>query len=281
MKETSERSDILAAGRCPLIVQRFLRQLGGLNPYGEPNIRIALADHILIQRGGEYHDWPKGTDLRDQGGLIFSEKTKIVHTTAPGPNGTKVKISAEMPEEMYVSQQKPTRVVKEMRWVKRYPDLKGWMLQHWDPPHNYGSREWWEAQKVGGTEINILGPFPERGDYEPFIVWVEFKGGKMRYEHQTVAEIPAFSRIEEGYNQWMRTREELLSACKEWRQLTRMIEFQRQQEAKEKKDDEEFQLRLRDRIAPVFSSSLEAGRIREEWAQRARAKGVQISHVGN
>lgn len=281
MKLPQERPDIRPEGRAPIHVRKFLAQLGGFNPYGEPNLRIALAQEILIYRGAEWHDWPDNTSLEDQGGLQFSEKTKIVRHTVRGAAGESLAMDVEVPEELYVSQQKPTRVVKEMRWIERYPDLTGWLLQHWDPPTKYGSKQWWEDRKVPGTDLQALGPFPERGDYEPLIAWIDFSDPSFPHIRQTWNEILPFARIEEGYGQWMQNREQMLSGNADWRRLTRMNEWKAQEEAKAKRDRDKLKAILKDQTAPIFSSSLEAGRIREQWANSARAKGVEIGHVGN
>lgn len=274
MKLTPERQDINPSGRAPKEVRRLLLQLGGTNPYGEPNIRIAQADSILIYRGNEWRDYPPGTKLEDHSGLEFCEQKQIVNVAGR---------TVEMPIGLRLKKDPVVRVVKEMRWIKRYPDLKGWMLQHWDPPNLYGSRRWWEAQVVPGTDLQYLGPFPEKGDYEPFIVWVDFdqKTQSLSISNLTSPEIMPFSKMEEAYGQWMQRREEVQSGNPDWRMLNRMIEAQRQQEAKEKKEQEDFDLRMKDATNFIYSSSLEAGRHREEMAKRARARGVELGHVGN
>lgn len=280
MKQT-ERSDILPLGRCPEIVWRFLRQLGGLNPYGEPNLRLAKASSIMVLRGGEWHDWPKNTNLQDQGGIYFSEKKKIVRTVQPGYAGTKMLVDVEMPEEISVVDQKPMRVIKEMRWVKRYPSMSGWLLQHWDPAHKYGDRTWWETKKVPGTDFQILGPFPERGDYEPLIAYIDFSQQGTPVITQTWNEILPFSHMEEDYQRWMQMKQVHESPNADWRKLTRMIEYQNQEAAREARDTEEMRLRIKDQMTPIFASSLEAGRWREELANRCRARGIHMAHCGN
>lgn len=283
MKQT-ECSDVMSFGRCPEIVWRFLRQLGGLNPYGEPNLRLALVSSIMQLRGGEWHDWPKNTNLKDQGGLTFSEKKKIVRTVQPGYAGQKLLVDVEMPEEISVTDQKPMRVVKEMRWVKRYPTMNGWMLQHWDPPHKYGDRAWWEQHKVPGTDFQVLGPFPERGDYEPLIAYVDFSQPGTPVITQTWNEILPFSHMEEDYQRWMQMKDAHAgeSANADWRKLNRMIEYQNQEAAREARDTEEMRLRIKDHMAPIFATSLEAGRIREDLNRRRMERGLpSLGHVGN
>jgi len=94
--------------------------------------------------------------------------------------------------------------------------------------------------------------------------------------------IPPLDRMELGYQMMVRGRSESQSANPEWRRLTRMIEWHDQQKAIQEKEDAENAAILRDQLTPIFSSSLEAGRIRERLAARARARGVagMNSHVG-
>src|SRR6185312_7142316 len=68
-----ERNDVLEAGRAPDSYRRFLTQIGGTNPYGEPNYRLVVAEYVMIHRGNNWYDWPKNTKLKDQGGLVFSD----------------------------------------------------------------------------------------------------------------------------------------------------------------------------------------------------------------
>ena len=151
MKNIPRRQDVLPTGEAPKSVKQFLLTLGGRNGYGEPMLRCVLADHILQLRGGVWHDWPKNTDLRDQGGLVFSDEKKIVKTVMKSPTGQRFLTEVEMPAEMQVSDQKPMRVVREMRWIKRFPNMRGWMLQIWEPASVYAPRTWWESKRVPGA----------------------------------------------------------------------------------------------------------------------------------
>lgn len=281
-KEIPERSDVLPAGIAPRNVRRFLHKLGGENQYGEPMLRIILAQHHMILRGGIFHDWPNGTSARDQGGLVFSE-TMVRRKFVTKQAGVTVQTTVEMPEEIGISHQQPVRVVREMRWLKRFPLLNGWMLQHWEPA-GYGgaSRTWWESQRVPGAEgLMTLGPFPEKGDYEPFLEWIDLDKQGKPLVVPCWPTIPPLAKMEQGYLMMVQHREKAHSANPEWRKLTRMIEWHDQRMAQERKEDEENRAILRDQLRPIFASSLESGRIREQLAARARARGVEIGHVGN
>lgn len=283
MKGIPQRQDIPPDGQAPKAVQRFLLNLGGWNPYGEPMLRLVLADKILIHRGGVWHDWPEWAKLEDMGGLEFSDEKEIIENVEMnGPDGHKIVVDIEQPKEIRLKEVHPVRVVSEMRWVQRYPNKRGWMLQMWEPASRYGSRQWWEAQRVpGASDLMILGPFPERGEYEPCFDWIDVDVQGTPYSCSSWPEIPALSKIEYGFTFMMQHREKAQSANPEWRKLTRMIEWKNQEIAKETKIREEKLARMRDHLSAMTSTSLAAGRVREGWANEARKKGVDISHVGN
>lgn len=278
---TFNRNDVLPAGEAPKNVQNFLRRLGGLNVYGEPNLRVVLADHITQVRGGAWHDWPEGADLNSQGGMVFSEETMVKKVTMPGALGKKLVVDVEMPCEMSISEQKPLRIVNEMRTVLRYPDIQGWMMQQWEPASRYAPRTWWEQHKVPGTDFMILGPFPDTGRFEPFVEWLDMTTPGTPYRRQTWPEIPALARLEEGYYRMLRSKEKEQSANPDWRKMTALIELQEQRQAAHRKAQEENKAMYRDALKPLLGSSLEAGRAREEVADRLRAKGMEIGHCGN
>jgi hypothetical protein len=273
-----EREDVLAAGYAPKEVRKFLAKLGGLNPYGEASYRMVLAQHVLIYRGNHWTDWPENSNLEDQGGLVFSEETKMVDTVVKTPAGIQ-KITAEVPAETYVSRVRPLREVDEMRWIPRYPHLSGWILQHWDPPSAYGSKEEWEKHTVKGRpDLLLLGNFPSKGDYEISAEWIEKSGAVAQCAFEKV---PPFDWLERAIAQREYNRNQLVSANKDWRMLVRMHEFRNQQEKEARKRREMLEMKIREKIKPIFASSLEAGRIREQLAARARERGVVMGHVGN
>lgn len=275
MKRTTKwkRGDVLPAGEAPKAVQQFLLKLGGWNPHGEPMLRIVLADKILIFRGNAWHDWPDYASLNDMGGLQFSEEKIRKEIIVNGPMGKKFLTTVEMPAEMSVNPQKPMRIVREMRWIQRYPKKRGWMLQMWDPPSRYGDRTWWENQRVEGAEdLMILGPFPDNGAYEPFLSWIGMDEKGKPFCEPTWKEIPSLAKLELGYSMMMHGRNEAQSANKDWRILSRMIEVKNQQDVQEERDHKENLARLRDAVRPLFASTLGARQIRTALEKRSRER---------
>lgn len=275
-----ERNDLLPEGRAPRSIRKFLERVGGLNPYGEPKYRLALAQSVMIFRGGEWWDWPEGTAIEDQGGIHFSEEKIASEILTRIPN-TNIQLRQELEAiaSAAVSEQQPVRVVKEMRWIRRYPNMFGWMLMHWDPPHMYGSRIWWEMHRVkGASDLMILGPFPETGGYEQTAEWGVIEEDGLKIGNAVLQELPSLEQLEMAISgrEYQRNNQSE-SVAVEWRHLTRLNELRAQQEAETAKRVANKQAYLRDKIKPYFSSSLESGRLREELARRAGMR----SHVGN
>jgi hypothetical protein len=63
---------------------------------------------------------------------------------------------------------KITRQVDEYRWIPRYGDADGWVLEKWLSAVEFaGSKEAWDMQNLDPeTGLEQLGPYPVRGEYE-------------------------------------------------------------------------------------------------------------------
>lgn len=277
-----ERNDVPPAGRPPDVYRRFLTRVGGVNPYGEPRYRLVLAQSVLVHRGGIWHDWPENTSVQDQGGLQWSERRKQIQEIVTDNLKRKYKMTLEVPESVGISAQQPLRVVREMRWIPRYPHLSGWILQHWDPASLYGTRESWENLIVPGgpPRLQWLGDYPEHGAYELSCEWYDPQKGFCRLPG--LPQLPPYGLLERSIQQRESAMHKHVSANAEWRRLTRLLEWQEQQEAEKRKRIEMLQKMYRDVTRTVFGSSLAAGRLREQLAKRANERGAGISeHVGN
>lgn len=61
------------------------------------------------------------------------------------------------------------REVIELRREPKYTPHNRWHIERWMPPESYGSPAEWHAQTLeieNGRNIQALGPYPSRGDYE-------------------------------------------------------------------------------------------------------------------
>lgn len=266
------RCDVSGVEHAPKSVTDFLVRLGGRNPYGEPNFRIVLAQSRVCQQAAEWHDWDDSLSVQERGGFVSNDEG-----------------------EMVASMCRPDRVVKEMRTIQRYPicdclegvlidkekgyvvdagdclecgGVKGWIIEKWAPVHMIaGSEEAWYAQKVEGTDLPRLGPYPHNGEY--------VRVPKSRATKQ----IPSLAQIEQlllfleycksqsavSRDEYIRQRTEALAAEKERYRVER------------KRQNKQL---LMENVDPLHGSSLAAGRAREAVAQKLRARGHQIGHVG-
>lgn len=269
-----ERDDVLRRGWAPVAVRRFVAHAGGLNPYGEKNYRIVLAQSIREWHGGRWVDWPKEATLHDQGGMALARD--------PVARKHIVKLSRDLPPQeleaeilrLVPTAQQPLRVVEEMRLVERYPYHEGWMLQCWRPPEQFGSKTWWESKTVPGRpDLPILGPFPDKGDYEA-IDHLERGPNGIEISRTTYREMPDLTGIEHAIqfleDQKYRERE---GATPEARILIRTHDYERQLAAHNKKVEEERSLAIAEALKPYLGNSLGAGRLRTEAASEAGLKG--------
>ena len=102
----------------------------------------------LVKESGVYRDWAQGLSTAEKGGLNFQPNPH-----APGCNFSR-------------HDNKPIRVVTEMREVRKYPHAEGWILEKWFPASSYGTQAEWYSYKAIDGFTPMLGPYPECGDYE-------------------------------------------------------------------------------------------------------------------
>jgi hypothetical protein len=261
-------------------VHQFLRRTGGVNPYGENNYLAVLAHEVRFLCGAAYHDYPQGVVGLDANRLEFDEELVTVPVTIK-QEGTSHKetVYVEAPRGMHVTNP-PFRIVKEMRWVKRWPQLRGWAIVHWEAGAGGCSRNWWEQWKVPGTDLQVMGPWPERGLYWTFCEG--FDPGTKQVTYATFDQLPSRSWMERAIAQFeFHCNQPENIADPAFRQFAALSEAHAREEALEKKERDELAREYRDDISFVLSSSLEAGRIREGIARTLRSQGIEIGHVGN
>ena len=145
---------------------------------------------------------------------------------------------------------------------QRYPHLDGWILQRWFPASTYHKTQWFAPENCLPDGTPKLGPFPQYGDYE-------MVGG-------TMDRIPGKQELYDfisGYYQKMECR----SGSVETRLREAVNAAHYSQQREEQKTRTFVDEYMRDRCSYIWSSSLEAGRVREEVARRI---GIR-EHVGN
>ena len=145
---------------------------------------------------------------------------------------------------------------------RRYPHLEGWILQKWFPASSYNKAQWFEPQHCMADGTPKLGPYPQFGDYEMMAGPMERLPGKQQI-HEFIS---AYYRGLESRHSSVETR---------MREMLNALEYE---ERRQVRDAREFMDEyMRDKCSYITSSSLEAGRVRTE---RAEKLGIR-EHVGN
>jgi hypothetical protein len=228
----------------PRATERFLVSYGGKNPFGKPKWRLVVASERLIKEAGVYRDWAEGLSTAEKGGLNFSP-----NPDAPGCNFQRY-------------DNKPIRVVTEMREVRKYPQAEGWILENWWPASRYGTREEWHSYKAVDGITPMLGPYPECGDYE-FIFALGLR-------------LPTIATLESHISKYVNTQANK-KGTPEQRAREYMQRYQEQLEQEEQKRTLEYEAQFRDHLTPLHSGSLAASRWRQELAART---GNRNEHIG-
>lgn len=282
------REDCPPAGQAPKAIQNWLLKVAGCNPFREPNYRLVLAQHVRQLAGGVWNDFPDDATLPERGGLDFDAQNYEVEM----PNG-QVKQGTQI-INMAPATSKLLRIVTEVRWEERYPNLNGWILQRWYPGSHpaYGDREQWERTTLKGRpDIALLGPFPVYGEYENCSIWVdELKEGVIEPNegnfvtpegHQAglcLKEVPPLRVLHKAIcaaeDAALDSRS--LGVTKAARMMARLNEWVKREEVRREKRKERNRTLIKDHMAPFWGTSLESARLREALAKRA---GI-TSHVG-
>lgn len=145
---------------------------------------------------------------------------------------------------------------------RRYPHLEGWILQRWFPASSYDKGYWFAPENCMADGTPKLGPFPDCGDYEMM--------------GEAVEHIPSKEALRKFISQyWIELQSRTGNVETRMRELRNASEYEEQENNRKMRQlaDET----VRDRCSYIASSSLEAGRIR---TQRAERLGIR-EHLGN
>lgn len=233
------RDDVRGTQRCPSDIADYLLTIGGKTPFGEPMWRLVIAGNVVWKvAGGKV--WDEGLSISERGGFNFA-----------GEDGWGLYRNKPIRDES-------DRLVER----KRYPHLEGWILQRWFPPSAYSRTQWFACENCLPGGIPKLGPFPQFGDYEMI-------GGPIQ-------RAPSRSELHSFISAYFRGLELRAGSIESRiREAVNAAEYERQKEEQRVRAmADEY---MRDKCSYLFSSSLEAGRIRTE---RAGKLGIR-EHVGN
>jgi hypothetical protein len=203
-----------------------------------------VASDRRTKEAGVYRDWAEGLSTAEKGGLDFQP-----NPDAPGCNFSR-------------HDNRPLRVVTEMREVRKYPQAEGWVLEKWFPASSYGTQAEWYAYKAIDGFTPMLGPYPECGDYEMvYGPWLQ------------IPSTDALQRMIGQYCAGIQGRR----GTAESRAQEALLRYQYEEEQAEAKRKREYDAMMRDHISPLRSSSLAASRWRQELARRT---GNGNEHIG-
>lgn len=237
------REDVQGEPIAPKAYEEFLLRVGGKNPFGEPNYRLVHTASRRQLQGGAWKEWDEALSLQERGGMVVDPASGLV----------------------VPSTCKPNKIVKEMRWVLKYVSgFEGWLLERWMPASHYGARDVWNHLHLPEDEdILLLGPYPSEGDYECC--------------SEIVPELPAFEKLHEAIKFQAFCQEHLLHGDVRQRVIDRVTRAAEEYEQNMEKQAAETEYLVKEFLSPWTSTSLGAGRWRQEMADRA---GVR-EHAGN
>lgn len=120
----------------PKAIRDWVVKYAGKNPFGKPNWRICLAQHVTRMSGGIFVEMPDGNNVM----FDIDANGKQIYTPIS-----------------------PTRVTSGVFEIPRYPH-EGWIMERWMPAHMWGPREVWESFRSEDGS-SLLGPYPNEGQY--------------------------------------------------------------------------------------------------------------------
>lgn len=246
------RNDLIPSSTTiPKSMKAAILRVGGKNIYNEPMFRLILAETHVRKASGIWNIWAKGLSVDDRGGLGISTIQKMLK------EGRSTQEINEYVQERASAH--PERVEVGMVNIPAYP-YTGFIVEKWKPASTFGTRLDWEAVKFNGDPM--AGPYPEFGEYE-------ICAGPTPY-------MPTESQVEEAIRHTFRQLEDKPSTPQ-----ARMAQMEAQTLAVEEAEAKVQFNKIKDAYMEdallMKTSSLEAGRVRQEMATRAGLTG----HWGN
>lgn len=234
------RDDIRGTHSCPSEIQDYLLRIGGRTPFGEPMWRLVVAENVVWKvAGGKV--WDENLSIAERKGI----RSAAGSAAAPGCENKPMRDESDHLVER-----------------RRYPHLSGWILQRWFPPSSYSKSQWFAPENCLPDGTPRLGPYPQFGDYEMIA------GPAQR--------IPSKSELHSFISSYYRGLESRSGSIESRvREAVNAAEYERRRE--EQRIHALTEDYMRDKCSYLFSSSLEAGRIRTAKAEKLGIK----EHVGN
>lgn len=249
----------------PKAIRKFLRTYGGTNPYGHPNWRLLRAEDVWCRCYGNYRDWPPELKIAERGGLNFQMDPEQIREVNAYAGERKLNFGAAPPVNVGHYENKPIREVTEMREVRYYAGVEGWILERWFPAGSkmIGSRDAWERFVAKDGHTPFLGEYPSEGD------WVSLYGP---YDY-----MPSTDQLKLWISKYYQGQEELYSTNPEQRMIAVAHEYEEREQKAWAARRADYNLRMSDRWKTIArSGSLGMSRLRNEIAKNAGIK----EHIG-
>ena len=246
------RNDILpSTTTIPKSIQKHIAKVGGKNPFGESMFRLILAECRTVKAAGAWNIWREGLSVDERSGLGIKEIQKMLK------EGRSTQEINEFVNHRITAT--PERTVVGMIDRPLY-QFKGFILEKWKPAITFGSPEDWYSYRFNGEAA--LGPYPTYGDYE-------LCAGPTPY-------MPSAEQCEDAIRRTFKEIDERPSTASG--RMAQMLEAQDAQEkALEKENFTKVENVLKEDKMLYKTSSLAAGRARNELAEKA---GI-TEHYGN
>ena len=246
------RNDILpSTTTIPKDLQAAILRAGGKNPFGEPMFRLLLAETRIVKAAGAWKIWSEGLTVDERGGLGIKQVQQMLKE-----GRTTEEINEYVQEQM---NRHPDRVVTGMIDRPLY-QFKGFIIEKWKPAITFGSPDEWYSYKFNGEPA--LGPYPTYGDYE-------LCAGPTPY-------MPSAAQCVDAIQQTFKEIDERPSTASG--RLAQMLQAEDAYEkALEKENFDKVENILKEDKMLYKTSSLAAGRARNELAEKA---GI-TEHYGN
>jgi hypothetical protein len=246
------RNDILPSTvTIPKALLDTIERTGGKTPFHEPMFRLLLAECRVVKAAGAWNQWREGLPVEDRGGLGIKQIQRMIKEG---------RSTDEINE--YVNARVTVQPEKTVIGMIDRPlyQFKGFILEKWKPAITFGSPDEWYAYRFQGEAA--LGPYPTYGDYE-------LCAGPTPY-------MPTQEQCIEAIQRTFREIDERPTSPQ-----ARMSQMLLAQEEQEKALDRETHSKIEEKFkedALLYkTSSLAAGRARNELAEAAGIK----EHYGN
>lgn len=164
----------------PVSVQEAINRITGLNPHGEPIVRLEWGGIEVKQIPyGEAPKYPRPSTTPEE---VFNGWDEVHQNGKRFFHPASVKVPDVSVKSLLVA-----------RWELRSQADPCWYLAEWVPGSRFGSPEQWNDHRyqadATGVMLDLLGPYPSRGRYEGLMRLVTTEGDLLQPDDSRVLEL--------------------------------------------------------------------------------------------